>query len=409
MFFRKVFIILFAIAFVFGCEKLNKETKEEKVEAVKERQEKAKEHPDEGQGLIRLSPDAVKQAGIKTEPVSLKTLTVEYTFSGKVSVNETRLAHVGPRIGGSAVEVYANLGDYVKKGEPLAVIDSPELGEVQSQYLKARTNLEVAEKSYERAKIILEGKVISTGEFQRREGEYLSAKTEAKAAEDKLHLIGMTEDDILAIGKQHAINSRVAVYAPISGTVIERHLTLGEVIEPVKPLFSIADLKNLWVIADIPERDIPKIKKGQGVVVTVSPYPDKVFRGKIDYIAGVIDPDTRTVKVRAEIENPPSPPFDKWGSGGLLKPEMFAAVKISTSEKEKLLAIPEGAVQREGEKTIVFIAKDEITFEKRVVEIGYEVNGYHQVLSGLKQGERIVIKGAFTLKSETMKEMMEEE
>ena len=98
MFFRKVFIILFAIAFVFGCEKLNKETKEEKVEAVKERQEKAKEHPDEGQGLITLSPDAVKQAGIKTEPVSLKTLTVEYTFSGKVSVNETRLAHVGPRI-----------------------------------------------------------------------------------------------------------------------------------------------------------------------------------------------------------------------------------------------------------------------------------------------------------------------
>lgn len=403
---RKILTTLIAALFIFGCEKIKQESKQEDAGEVKEQHEKAEE---KSSGLIILKPEAIEKTGIKIEPVILRNLRLEYVFSGKVSVNETRLAHVGPRIAGRAVEVYANIGDFVNKGQAMALIDSPELGEAQSQYLKARTNFEVAEKSYERAKILLEGKVISTGEFQRREGEYLSAKTEVKAAEDKLHLLGMRDEVISSIGKEHTINSQVGIYAPVSGTVIERHLTLGEVVEPVKPLFTIADLSVLWVIADIPEGDIPKIKKGQDVSVVVSPYPERVFKGKLNYISETIEPDTRTVKVRAEVANPPSSPFSKGGQGGLLKPEMFAAVRITGSEKQSVLAIPEGAIQREGEKTIVFIEKDETIFEKRVVSIGPEIGGYHQVLSGIKEGERIVVKGAFTLKSETMKEMMEGE
>ncbi len=340
----------------------------------------------------------MKLAGIEIGEVSLKLLSVESSFPGKVSVNETRLAHVGPRIAGRAVEVFANLGDFIKKGQPLALIDSPELGEAQSQYLKAMTNLQVAEKSYERAKVVLEGKVMSTGEFQRREGEYLSASTEAKAAEDRLHLFGMTEEEVSSIGKGHTINSRVAIYAPVSGTLIERHLTLGEVVEPVKPLFVIADLSNLWVIADIAENDISKVGKGQRVTVVASSYPDREFTGRVVYISDTVDPATRTVKVRAEVEN----------LNGILKPEMFAVVKIGTGKVEAL-AIPESAVQREGEKTIIFVAKGENSFEKRVVTIGPEIDGFHQALSGLEKGERIVTKGVFTLKSEMMKGLMEEE
>ncbi|MEK7680390.1 MAG: efflux RND transporter periplasmic adaptor subunit, partial [Deltaproteobacteria bacterium] len=292
--------------------------------------------------------------------------------------------------------------------EPLTVIDSPELGEAQSHYLKTKSNLQVAERSYERAKTLLEGKVISTGEFQRREAEYHSAKAEAKAAEDRLHLFGMTDEDIFPIGKAHTIDSRVAIKSPIAGTVIERHLTIGEVVEPVKPLFVIADLSRLWVIADIPEIDIPKIKKGQAVAVTVSPYPASIFRGEINYISEVIDPETMTVKVRAEVEN----------KNKMLKPGMFAAIKISTGEKD-VLAIPVSAVQREGENTILFIATppslpftkggDEGVFEKRVVELGPPLNGFHEVISGVKQGERVVTKGAFTLKSEGLKGLMEGE
>ncbi len=420
-----VFTLIILTAFLFSCDRLGQKPEQEKVDESKVQQENIQPHSDKDPDTIILKPEAVRRAGIMIEAVSLRALKTEYIFPGRVSVNETRLAHVGPRIAGRAVEVHVNLGDYVKDGQRLAIIDSPELGDAQSQYLKAKTSLKVAEKSYERAKIVLEGKAISTGEFQRREGEYLSAQTGAKAAEDRLHLLGMKDEEIASIENTHTIDSRVAIYSPISGSVIERHLTLGEVVEPVKPLFLIADLSSLWVIADIPEKDIPKIKRGQDVAVTVSPYPERVFKGKIGYISETIDPATRTVKVRVEVDN----------SEGLLKPEMFASVKILTSRKENILAIPVSAVQREGNNIIVFVAKDEeslpatsplpsgeslpvqtgvgvrggFIFEKRVVTIGPEVDGFHQVLSGLKEGEQIVTKGAFILKSESLKELMEEE
>ncbi len=397
MVFRKILVVLFVFVFFLGCSK-SEEAKKEAGHGDSHAEE-AGHHEDERPGLIVLSPEAIEHAGIKTETVSLRPVNVEYSFTGKVSVNETKLAHVGPRIPGRAVEVFANAGDYVKKGQWLAIIDSPELGEAQSQYLKAKTAFEIAEKSFERAKIVLEGKVISTGEFQRREGEYLTAKTELKAADDKLHLIGMSEKEISAIGKEHVINSKVAIYSPISGAVIERHLTLGEVVEPIKPLFTVADLSNLWVIADVTEADIPKVKKGQTAFVTVSPYPEKIFKGKVSYISEVIDPETRGVKVRVEVLN----------GKGVLKPEMFATIKISTMEKENVLAIPVSAIQREGENTIVFVSSGNNAFEKRMVAIGPEMDGFHQVISGLKGGESVVTAGAFTLKSETMKGLMEEE
>ena len=401
MLYRKILITAVAVVFIFGCDMLKHKHEHETTGAVHAHDDHL-EH-DHHEHIV-LKPEAIEIAGIKTEEVILRPLKIKHTFPGKVSLNETRLAHVGPRISGRAIEIYANLGDDVKKGHALAMIDSIEIGEAQSQYLKAKTTFEIAEKSYARAKILLEGKVISTGEFQRREGEYFLAKTELKVAEDRLHLLGMTEEEIASIGNRHTISSKVAIHSPLSGTVIERHLTLGEVVEPVKPIFTISDLSSLWVIADIPEGDISKIKKGQGVAVTVSPYPEKVFRGKLSYISKIIDPETRAAKVRAEVKN----------LAGVLKPEMFATVKITSSEKKNVLAVPESAVQRVGDKTIVFVAtpsiakeEDEEVFEKRVVEIGPELGGFHQVISGIKKGERIVVKGAFILKSESLKELME--
>lgn len=392
MVFRKTLLALLALAFLLGCGKPEEPKKEAEHGTDKHAEEKGR-HGDEQTGIITLSPEATQHAAIKTEALSLRPLSVGYAFTGKVSVNETRLAHVGPRIPGRAVEIFVNPGGHVTKGQPLAVIDSPELGEAQSQYLKAKTAFEIAGKSYERAKIVLEGKVISTGEFQKREGEYLLTRTELKTTEDRLHLFGMTEKEISAIGKEHTINSTVAIYSPISGTVIERHLTLGEVVEPVKPLFTVADLSNLWVIADIPETDISKIEKGQTVAIAVSAYPEKVFSGKLGYISEVIAAETRSVKVRAEVENPK----------GMLKPEMFATVKISISEREKVLAVPESALQREGDKTIVFIEQSYGKFEKRIIEIGPRFDGHRRVISGVKEGDKIVVKGAFTLKSEGQK------
>lgn len=397
MFKKKAFVFLLMAPFIISCEKMKTEVEKGGVDNTKEAAEAVSNRPDNAV-LITIKPDAIKKMDIEIETVSFKSMKVEYTFSGMVDVNETKLAHVGSRIPGRAVDVRVGLGSYVKKGESLAVIDSPELGEGQNHYLKTVSNLQVAERSYERARMLLDGKAISTGEFQRREAEYLSAKTDAKAAEDRLHLVGMTDEEISSIGKAHTIDSRVAIYAPLAGTVIEKHLTIGEVVEPVKSLFAIADISSLWVIADIPEKDIPKIRKGQETSITVSAYPEIVHRGKISYISDLINQETRTVKVRAEVEN----------RNGTLKPGMFATMKISTGERNAL-TLPDSAIQRKGEKAIVFIAKSDTSFEEKVVELGHAVNGFHEILSGVKEGEKVVRNGAFTLKSEGMKSLLEGE
>jgi cobalt-zinc-cadmium efflux system membrane fusion protein len=357
-------------------------------------QQKKEEEPS---NLIELkSPEA---ANFRIEEVSLKSLRNTLQVPGRVQFNENKLTHVGTRVPGRIVEVRANLGDKVNEGDSLALIDSTELGTAQSEYLKAKANLQAQEKSYARAKKLLEGKAISLGEYQRREAEYMTVRAEFKAAEDRLHLLGLSEAEVKQIGSRHTINSQVAVRAPFSGTVVERHATLGEVIEPATKLFTIADLSTLWVIADVPEKDIPRVKIGLPVEIKVSPYPNDVFEGNLTYVGDQVDASTRTVKARAEVDN----------SLGKLKPEMFATIVITTEVVSDVLAIPGEAVQTDGNKKIVFIDKGNGGFEKREVSLGRQIDSFYQVIDGVKTGEKIVTKGSFLLKSEAQKGELGEE
>lgn len=348
-------------------------------------------------GLITLASEAQQLAGIAVEEVGRRALRREVRLPGTIQANQNRLTHVGPRIQGRVVALSAALGDRVKSGMTLAMIDSPELGQAESDFVTARAKFVVAEKAYERAKTLLEGKVIGTGEFQRREGDYLASKAEAQAAEDRLRLLGLEDPEIANVGGNRSVRSQVAITAPLSGTVIARDVTLGEVVEPAKALFTIADLSALWGVADISERDLPTVKKGLPAKVSVSAYPNEVFSGKVTYISDTLDPSSRTAKVRVEINN----------DRGTLKPEMFATFTILTEETEGVLSIPEHAVQRDGRTTIVFVSKDG-GFEKRPVVLGPEQQGYYPIQSGLQAGERVVIKGAFVLKSESERGQMEE-
>jgi cobalt-zinc-cadmium efflux system membrane fusion protein len=349
--------------------------------------------------LIQLDPKSIETANLQIEEVSLKSLKNILQVPGKVQFNENKLAHVGSRVPGRIVEVKANLGDKVEEEDGLAIIDSTELGAAQSEYLKAKANLVAQEKSYQRAKKLLEGKAISLGEYQRREAEFMTVRAEFKAAEDKLHLLGLSEGELKRIGSEHIINSKVAVKAPFSGKVIERHATLGEVIEPATNLFTLADLSKLWVIADVSEKDVPLVVTGLPVEIRVSPYPDEVFKGTVTYVGDQIDPTTRTVKVRTEVDN----------SLGKLKPEMFATIFITTEVISDVLAIPEEAVQTDGNKKIVFIDMGNGGFEAREVTLGRQVDSFYQLMEGIKAGEKIVTKGSFLLKSEAQKGELGEE
>ncbi|MCI0416434.1 efflux RND transporter periplasmic adaptor subunit [bacterium] len=385
----KILSILALFILIFFNQACNKNTPESATDEQK---------PADTDSLITLNPEAQKLASIKTEPVAFRSLVGQIELPGTIQANETRLTHVTSRLSGRVISVTAAPGDSVRKGQQLAVIDSVELGKAESEFITANAKLVVAEKAYERAKTLLAGKVIGTGEFQRREGEYLATKADAQAAENQLHLLGLSQGEVTSLIASGEIRSRVPISSPLAGTVIQRHVTMGELVDSTKELFTVADLSMVWGIADIPEQEISKIIKGAIAQVRVAAYPEEIFEGNVMYISDTLDASSRTIKARVEISN----------AHKKLKPEMFATFQIVIDEGQKSLAIPESSVQRDGNQTIVFVAQA-TGFERRPVQLGRRAGGYQEVVDGLQAGEKVVTQGAFVLKSEALKEQMEEE
>lgn len=353
-------------------------------------------------GVIELPDDSPSLAQIQTDRVAMRPIRITLKAqAGKVQPNENRLAHLSPRVPGRIVSVYANLGDRVKKGDRLLLLDSPAFGEAQLEYRKAKTTLGVTEKALERAKALIDRGAIGAGEHQRREAEYENARADLHEAEEKLHLLGMTEQEIRRLGAKtlpHAEVAQVSLRAPFTGDVIERNATVGEVVDPNKTLFTVADLSIVWVRADFPEQQAGLLKTGLTIDLRVSAYPDQVFRGPITYVGAVIDPTTRTVPARAEVAN----------KEGRLRPEMFADVTLTTAE-QSLLSVPRSAIQQMGSRTVAFIVRGPRQFESREVSLGQSSEDYVQVVSGLKTEEAVVTRGSYALKSELLRTQMPSE
>lgn len=350
-------------------------------------------------GVIELPEGSPTLAQLQTDRVVLRPIRMALKAqAGKVLANENRLAHLSPRVPGRIVAVYANLGDRVKEGDPLLLLDSPAFGEAQLEYRKARTTLGVTEKSLARAKALIDRGAIGAGEYQRREAEYENARADLHEAEEKLHLLGMTEQEIQRLAAKtlpHAEVAQVALRAPFTGDVIERNATVGEVVDPNKTLFTVADLSTVWVRADFPEQQAGLLKTGLTIELRVSAYPDQLFRGAITYVGAVIDPTTRTVTARAEVANP----------DGRLRPEMFAEITLTTAE-QSVLSVPRAAVQQMGSRTVVFIVRGPRRFESRVVTAAQASGDYLQVIAGLAAEDEVVTQGSYALKSESLREQM---
>lgn len=352
-----------------------------------------------GPSVLELPEGSPTLAGLKTEQIRVRPLKVTLKAqAGKILPNENRLAHLSPRVPGRIVSVYANLGDRVKTGDRLLMLDSPAFGEAQLEYRKARTRLVVAEKASERARVLLERGAIGQAESQRREAEYENAVADIHESEEKLHLLGMTENEIAQLMRKdlpHAEVAQVPLRSPFNGEVIERNATMGEVVDPAKTLFTIADLSVVWVRADFAEHQSALLSKGLPIEVRVAAYPNDVFRGTLTYVAAVVDPATRTVMVRSDVPNP-----DR-----RLRPEMFAEVSLIV-EQQPLLAVPHSALQRMGERMIVFLVRGPRRFERREVTIGQTSGDYVEVRAGLTGGEEVVTQGSYALKAEALREQM---
>lgn len=372
-------------------------------------------HSDE----VTLTPEAIQQNGIRVEPVRRMALGDELVVPGRVSYNLEQMAHIGTPVQGRVAEVKVKLGDSVAKGDVLLVIDSPALGEAQSDLLQKRTQVEVAASAAEvaqtaaaRAKRLLEGKGIALGEFQRREGEYKSAlgaqksaKSALTAAENTLHLYGVTDDEIKQLVASGEVNPRYTVRAPMDGQVVEREVTMGEVVGPDRDaLLKLADMKVLWVLADVPESQVQRLVLHAPVTVTIEAFAGQSFPGTLAYLAPELNKETRTVQARVEIGNVSAP----------ISPGMFAQVgmvfdRAPGQAGTEVLAVPEAAVQTfEGGPTVFAeVPGEPNTFASKPVRVGLSNGKMIPVLEGLEEGMNVVVEGAFLVKAEIAKGEME--
>ncbi|MCE1182907.1 MAG: efflux RND transporter periplasmic adaptor subunit [Rhodocyclales bacterium] len=344
--------------------------------------------------LVTASPalmESLRLAEVAAEPVA-ETLRV----AGNIGFDEQRLTRIGASITGRVVQIDAQLGQQVRKGDVLARLNSAELSEQQLAYLKALAQLELNKRNAERAKALFEADVIGAAELQRRESEYKISTAETRAAADQLRLLGVTDAAIARLGKAGEVDSVTPVVASLGGVVVERKLLQGQVVQPSDILFAVADLSRLWAVAQVPEQQVGQVKVGQSVSIEVPALGNEKLVGKLIYVAQTIDPETRTVLVRTELDN----------SDGRLKPAMLATMLIEARPVERLV-LPASAVVRENDAEHVFVAEGDGVFRLLPVKLGPEQGGKRVVLSGLKGGEKLVVEGAFHLNNERNRKEME--
>ena len=379
-------LVAFALAGLLACERTPDQAAEAKKAVVADRP-----------GVLRLTAEELSRTAIEVAPVARGALSVPRQYTATVQANENELAEVTTLIRGRVEKVYVDVGQDVKKDALLALLHSTDLGVAEGTYLKSAARLYEAKLAYERAKDLHEQKVVSLAELQRREATMKTAQAETREARNRLELLGTPRQEVERLNREDTIKADVPLRAPFDGRVIMRNITRGEVVEMEQKLFTIADLSDVWVVGNVPEKDIQFIRKDQKVNVIVSAYPHAIIPGTITYIGDVLNPATRTMRLRVTVSNP-----DR-----LLKPEMFATVLVYAAETPDALTVPLEAVQNGPTGTMVFVQRGTNDFEVRTIKVGSEQGEVVTVLEGVSAGEQVVTKGSFVLKSEMERHKLE--
>lgn len=346
-------------------------------------------------------PTLVKAEGplltqVKIAPAATALVSDTLRVAGRIDFDEQRLARIGSSVNGRVTDLYAPLGKEVNKGEALARLHSNELSTAQLAYLKAKSQMELNRRNVERAQSLFATDVISDAELQRRTNEFEISSAETRAARDQLRVLGLPQSSIDELGKTGAIDSFAPVISSIKGVVVERKVAAGQVVQPADSMFVIADLSRVWAVAQVPEQEVSEVQVGQSVNIQVPALNNEKLLGKLIFVGQTINPETRTVLVRTEIDN----------RDGRLKPAMLASMLIEASPTERLI-IPPSAVVRESDVDHVFISLGEGQFRLVRVKLGPESNGHRVVLEGLKPGDPIVIEGGFHLNNERNRKELE--
>ena len=332
-----------------------------------------------------LAPESL-QAQIKVSEVVSQEMSDTLRAAGQIDFDEQALTRIGASVTGRVTQIQASLGQVVNKGDTLALINSSELSGSQLAYLKARSEKELHRRNLGRAQTLFDADVISAAELQRRENEYEIASAETRAAQDQLRVLGVSAQSIERLAKTGAIDSVASVMATIKGVVVERKIAAGQVVQPSDVLFAVADLSRVWAVAQVPEQQVGQVKVGQSVTIEVPALSNEKLQGKLIYVGQTVNPETRTVLVRTELDN----------KGGRLKPSMLASMLIESAPVKRLV-VPITAVVRQDDADYVFVQAPDNYFRLTPVKLAAEQNGQRVLLEGLKPGMRIVSEGAFHL------------
>jgi len=326
---------------------------------------------------------------IKVEVITERAVQRTLVVAGKVQFDEDRMARVLAPLAGQVVDLRAKVGDAVEKGQALCAINSREVTAAVGDHVESHRDLDLAEKSAAMTQDLYDHQASSKIALQQALNDLAKARSRVARTEQALAVLGLRDENDFA-----RFDGRVPILSPLTGTIIERKVTDGQFVQTDSmPLLTVADLSSVWVMGDIFERDLHVVTVGQVATVTTTAYPGEQFRGRVDYISAVIDPATRTAKVRVSAPN----------RNGRLKPEMFASIVLGVGEGERELTVPSGAAFTQDGRTWVYVSTQPGVFVRRAIEIVQDDGAEHRVLSGLRAGDRVVTAGALLLRQEEEK------
>jgi cobalt-zinc-cadmium efflux system membrane fusion protein len=343
---------------------------------------------------LALAPAARARNPVKVAPAELAKVSGDIQVVGTVTFHEDHFAVVGPLVTGRISKLVAGVGDQVKRGQVMAEIESSEVGQARAEFVSAQARYAAADANLKRESDLAEKKISSSRERELAHAQWVTEQAGVRAAVMRLRAIGLTPADVEAAA-HHDLGGKVQIRAPISGTVIERKVTLGEAVERATDAFKIADTSHVWVTLDLYEKDLARVRVGQEVETRTDARPGEVFHGRVAFIVPVIDPATRTAKVRLEFPNPK----------GVLSAGQLVTARIVGDSKGSMtdvLVVPRSAVEQVEGKTAVFIQRGE-GFERRNVVTGASGGDKIEIRQGLTQGDVVAVDGAFLLKSELLR------
>ena len=387
------FLVLI-VAVLCACGK--SDAKQEATEA-----HEGSDHAAEEQGLIKLSQAQLATVKITTAPVQRRSETSAIRATGEIEPPDDGVARIGPKVAGRVAKLLKGVGDVVKKNELLATIDSPDLGRAKADFISAAAAAKVTREAADREKALFEKKISSEKDWRQAEADATRARAEKDAAEVRLHTLGISDAQLDNLNGGEHFAATFTVSSPIEGVVVERPVTVGQLAQPQDTMFTVMDLRNVWVLADVYERDLPQVAVGQKVVAHVPAWKERAFPGTVANVGAIIERKSRAVKIRIVLPNP----------DGALKPGMFSTVEVEGTQgaPHTALYVPAGAIQRDKTRSLVFVVRDTGVFEPRLVEIGQESAEWIEVTKGVSENEQVVVNGSFALKSESKKDEMGEE